>query len=340
MKKERFCEVILLLIFILFFACEEEEKIVLPTVETASVDEIYNTTARVGGRVVDNGGADVTDRGVYWGTSTTPETSGTKLQVGTGIGIFYDTLSGLTSGTKYYVKAYAINSMGTSYGDETFFTTQISLPTVSTSPVTELTPTTAKIGGNVTDDGGFEVTQRGVHWGTEPNPRITGTKLVIGSGKGEFSQTLTGLTRALTYYVIAFATNVKGTSYGEEIGFSTEPELPTVFTSDILDIKAYSAVVGGNVSSSGGTDITERGVYWGTSSEPQSNGTKLMIGNGTGSYADTLDGLSPGMTYYVVAYAVNSLGTSYGEEISFTTLGEVPTVALFDYSDLTATGVT
>ncbi len=336
MKKEYYKIVILLMMFIAFFSCQKEEKIVLPSVDTASVDEIYNTSARVGGRISNNGGADITDRGVYWGTSTSPETSGTKLQVGTGIGAFYENLSGLTSG----MKAYAINSMGTSYGDETFFTTQINLPTVVTSAVTEYTSTSARIGGNVSDNGGFEVSQRGVHWGTEANPRLTGKKIVLGSGDGDFSQTVTDLSRAYTYYVIAFATNLKGTSYGEEINFSTEPELPRVFTTSISNITAYSARVGGTISSNGGTEITERGVFWGTSTDPVTTGTKLIIGSGMGDFMETLVNLNPGVTYYVKAYAVNGIGTSFGEEKSYTTLGEVPTVGNLEYTDLTANSIT
>ena len=236
MKRFYIYTAILFTILIAFFACEKEAKIVLPTVSTASVDEIYNTSARVGGRISDNGGAEITDRGVYWDTATGPETSGTKLQIGIGMGTFFDTIAGLTPGVKYFVKAYATNSQGTSYGDETFFTTQISLPTITTSAVSELTPTSARVGGNISDDGGFEVSQRGVYWGTDPNPRLTGTKLAMGSGAGEFSQTLTGLDRAVSYFVSAYATNIKGTAHGNEISFTTEPELPTVSTATILDI--------------------------------------------------------------------------------------------------------
>jgi len=331
---------ILILMFTTFLSCEKEEKIDPPHVETASVDEIYNTSARVGGRVTDNGGAEITDRGVYWGTSTSPEKSGTKLQSGTGDGEFYETLSDLSSGVKYYVTAYAVNSAGTTYGNETFFTTQISLPTVITSPVTEYTSTSATVGGSVTDNGGFEITVRGIYWGTEPNPRLTGTRVEMGSGDGDFSQTFTELNRSITYYVIAFATNIKGTSYGSEISFSTEPELPIVITATILDITPYSATAGGVVSSSGGSDVTERGIYWGTAAAPVTTGTKLVIDSGTGSFADTLDNLTPGTTYYVTAYAINSIGTAYGEEKSFLTIGKEPIIdEILDYKDLTTNGV-
>ncbi len=339
MKKFKSSSVIFLLTFIAFLACDKKEKVFLANVDTASVDEIYNTSARVGGRVTDNGGAEITERGVYWGTSEKPEKTGTKLQSGSGNGIFYEVLSELTSGMKYYVTAYAVNSLGASYGNETFFTTQISLPTVTTSAITEYTSTSARVGGVISDNGGFEITRRGIYWGTEPDPRNTGAKIEIGSGDGDFSVMLTGLSRDLTYYVIAFAANIKGSSYGVEINFVTGPEKPVVFTSAISDITAYSAKAGGVVSSGGGMDVTERGIFLGTSANQVANRTKLAMGSGTGSFAATLDNLNPAVTYYITAYAVNSIGTSYGEEKSFLTAGKEPTVTASAITSLTSTGV-
>jgi uncharacterized protein (TIGR02145 family) len=334
MKKINTIPTVLLFVLVVLFACKREEEEVLPEVITASVDEIYNTSARVGGRTANNGGPEISDRGVYWGTSADPEKGGTKLQIGTGNGIFYDNLSGLTPGVKYYVKAYANNGIGESFGKETFFTTQISLPTVETSDVSEFTSTSVRLGGVVTDDGGFEVTQRGVYWGDEPDPRLKGTKLIIGSGDGSFSQTVTGLSRANTYYAIAFATNLKGTSYGREITFSTEPELPVVVTGSIFNITPFGAEAGGVVTSSGGLDVTERGFYWGTSPDPVATGTKLAIGNGTGSFTSILTNLNPAIRYYVRSYAINGMGIAYGEEKNFLTKGEKPLIDTVRYSDL------
>ncbi|HEX2921547.1 MAG TPA: FISUMP domain-containing protein [Bacteroidales bacterium] len=316
---------ILLAVVTILTFCKKEAEIVPAKIDTESVDEITGTSARVGGRVSNDGGSEITERGIYWGTGTEPEKNGTKLQSGSGLGIYHETISGLTPGVKYYVKAYARNSNGTAYGEETFFTTQISMPAVSTAEVTEFTTTTATIGGEVTADGGFDITERGIFWGVEPNPRLTGVKIIIGQGMGTFTKTLEGLSRAYTYYVVAYATNIKGSSYGEEVSFKTEPEQAVVYTSAVSGIGTHSANVGGNVSTDGGSEVTERGIWWGTSSNPATSGTKVQAGTGVGTFTTAL-ALNPATTYYVTAYATNNLGTSFGDVKSFTTKGDQPKI--------------
>jgi uncharacterized protein (TIGR02145 family) len=95
----------------------------IPTVETSIITNISQTFATVGGNVSGVSVDTITERGVYWGKSTNPETSGAKLQIGYDTGSFSGTLSNLTPNTLYYVKAYAINSYGTFYGDQERFIT-------------------------------------------------------------------------------------------------------------------------------------------------------------------------------------------------------------------------
>jgi uncharacterized protein (TIGR02145 family) len=94
-------------------------------------------------------------------------------------------------------------------------------PSVSTTAVTTFTSTEATVGGDVTFDGNATVTDRGVYWGTSPDPVATGSKFHIGNGTGPFSASLPGLTPNTTYYVKAFATNSLGKSFGEEVFFTT-----------------------------------------------------------------------------------------------------------------------
>jgi len=93
------------------------------------------------------------------------------------------------------------------------------MPTVTTNEVTNITAASATCGGNVTDDGGFTVTARGVCWSTSPNPTISDSHTTDGTGTGEFTSSLTGLTDNATYYIRAYATNSKGTRYGEQKSF-------------------------------------------------------------------------------------------------------------------------
>ena len=98
-----------------------------------------------------------------------------------------------------------------------------------------------------------------------------------------------------------------------------DPEIPVLTTVAITDITTTSAASGGDVTSDGGADVVARGVCWGTSANPTIAGSSTSDGTGTGAFTSSLTGLTPNTTYYVRAYATNSAGTGYGNEISFTT---------------------
>ncbi|MBR3915357.1 MAG: hypothetical protein IKJ64_06525 [Bacteroidales bacterium] len=297
-----------------------------PVVETGAVENITLTFATCGGNVVSDCGADVTERGVCWSTSPNPTINDNITTNGNGTGTFTSNLINLTANTTYYVRAYANNSAGTGYGNEISFTTlkDIVKPTVKTNEVSSVVQDAAICGGVVIDDGGAEVTARGVCWSTSQNPTINGSHTDDGTGEGDFTSTITGLTAGTTYYVRAYATNVMGTAYGEQRSFATTSEevlLPTVITEEVTDITTDSATSGGNVTSDGGATVTARGVCWSTSQNPtiDDNDGMTTDGNGTGSFTSNIPNLAPNTRYYVRAYATNSAGTGYGDEISFTT---------------------
>ena len=135
---------------------------------------------------------------------------------------------------------------------------------------------------------------------------------------------MSDLSQNTTYYVRAYATNSEGTAYGEEISFTTLEEIiitmPAVVTLEATEITETSAVVAGEVTSDGGAEVTARGICWNTNQNPTIADSHTTEGIGTGSFVSSLPTLSPNTTYYARAYATNSEGTAYGEEITFSTL--------------------
>ena len=203
--------------------------------------------------------------------------------------------------------------------------TKQDIPEVTTQDVTNIGVLSATCGGIVTDDGGAEVTARGVCWSIKQLPTIMDSHTTDGNGTGSYTSNITGLNAGTTYYVRAYATNSEGTSYGSQKSFTTTQhyEPPTVTMNNVTGITETTAVCGGNVTADGGAMVTARGVCWSTSQNPTITGSHTTDGSGTGSYTSNITGLNAGTTYYVRAYATNSEGTSYGSRKSFTTNGQI-----------------
>ena len=316
-----------------------------PTVMTVQVQNITQTMATATGLVSNSGGAQVTERGMCWSTSPTPTINGNHASNGTGEGSYTVQILGLTAHTTYYVRAYAVNSAGISYGNELTFTTTAEMPTVITSQVTNISQNSAMGGGNVTSDGGATVTSRGICWSTNHNPTLSDNHASGGAGTGIYTVNMTGLTANTTYYVRAFATNNAGTAYGEEVNFTTPQNLsaPSVNTSNVINVTETTATGGGNVTSDGGAAVTERGICWSINHNPTTDDYHASSGTGTGSFTVEMTNLNPNTTYYVRAYAINSVGTSYGEEMGFSTISyqfapTVTTLPVVDIAQTTATG--
>jgi FlaG/FlaF family flagellin (archaellin) len=197
------------------------------------------------------------------------------------------------------------------------------LPTLVSLDATKITSVNAESGGNISSDGGAPITQRGVCWSVDENPTTTNNKTSDGSGTGNYVSILDNLQPDTKYYVRAYATNTVGTSYGNQVSFTTLPELASLTTLDATKITSVNAESGGNISSDGGAPITQRGVCWSFDENPTTVNNRTSDGSGTGNYISIIDNLQRNTKYYVRAYATNKVGTSYGNQVSFTTLPEL-----------------
>jgi hypothetical protein len=251
---------------------------VVPTVIINPIDLITNVSARSGGAITSDGGAAILSKGVVWSTFPNPTISNSKTTDSSGVAPFTSQLTGLLGDSVYYVRAYATNATGTGYSSQLNFTAaQAVLATITTSPITSVTSNSANSGGDVTSNGGGIISARGVVWNTSPTPTLSHFKTTDGSGTGVFTSNLTSLTPpGTTFYVRAYVTNSAGTNYGNEITFTTLAVAPTLVTKPITSITSTSATSGGIINTDGGSVITERGLVYGTTTNPTILSNKLI----------------------------------------------------------------
>jgi uncharacterized protein (TIGR02145 family) len=193
------------------------------------------------------------------------------------------------------------------------------LPVLTTDEAIEITTISATVGGNVTEDGGAEVTARGVCWGTAAMPALEDNFKASGTGSGEFSCIIDGLDPNTEYYARAYAENSVGVAYGNEVIFTTGIAPPSVTTGQVTGVTDNSAICSGTVTYNGGAPNTEKGICWSNSPDPDLDDSHVSVTTGSDTYSGTLTGLSSGTRYYARAYVKNEGGTAYGEQVVFVT---------------------
>ena len=211
---------------------------------------------------------------------------------------------------KYYITARDSSDM-------LFLNTVI--PTVITGTTTAITTTTATCAGNIVSDGGATITERGICYGTSVNPDTT-TKVIVTGTNASFTGNLINLTASTLYHYRAYAMNSVGLAYGADSIFTTAILVfaPTVTTGTTNAITTTTATCAGNITSDGGATITEKGICYGTSINPDTT-TKVIVSGTNASFTGNLINLTASTLYHYRAYAINSIGTSYGADSSFTT---------------------
>jgi hypothetical protein len=295
----------------------------IPLNITSTLVEVTGVLSPVNSMVI------VTSTGVVYDTARMPDITKYVVYATEKRDTFSCTLSGLNGNTKYHCRAFVTVDSIIKYGNDMEFTTlpqsSDGLPSITTIQPSLITANSAKSGGWVKTAGGGIVSARGVCWSSAPGATVDlSTKTKDGTDTGVFNSNMMGLSANTKYYIRSYATNTKGTSYGNEFTFTTNsssgPSVPTLSTITVSSVTATTAKCGGIITNDGGSAITAKGVCWSTSSGPTiSLSSKTNVGSGSDNFNSLLSSLSPGTTYYVRAYATNSNGTAYGNELTFNT---------------------
>ena len=199
-------------------------------------------------------------------------------------------------------------------------------PTITTIAPTNILATTVNTGVTILNNGNEYILAKGICYNTSGTPTFNDN---IGGGG-----LLTNLNPSTSYFARAFATNSNGTSYGNEITFTTTSGNVIISTNSATNITDSSFYSGGYISSDGGAPITQRGICLSTSNANPTlaiNNYSIdytIVGTGVGSFISeswychhpNYLYVNPNTLYYVRAYAINSVGTFYGNTISVTTL--------------------
>ena len=208
---------------------------------------------------------------------------------------------------------------------------------VETGTAVEITSSQAIISGNVVNLGNTSgLSQYGHVWGTRDNPTISDNKTQLGKtySTGAFNSTLTGLSPNTLYHVRAYATNDVGTSYGKEITFTTSLADVVLSTGSVNNITHKTATCQGEITSTGGNTIQERGFCWGTASSPTINNNKIVANTSSNTFTATLEGLAESTIYHVRAYAKAATGmVYYGNDVAFSTTAKGVKITKEEYSD-------
>ena len=188
-------------------------------------------------------------------------------------------------------------------------------PVVKTDSAGAVAFTSAKIYSTIVSEGAAAVTKAGIVWGILENPTSLNSKTIAkdGFGVGSFTSQITGLAEGNTYYVRTYATNGIGTTYSDQIQFTTQTsKFPEVLTLDVTQLDFQSFTLNGEVKSIGTSPVTERGFEYAKVSD-FTNKVSISVGSGLGIFYKDVTGLKAGTIYYVRAFAVNSEGTKLGE---------------------------
>jgi len=307
-----------------------------PSLIAYTGDTITHNSVTFHGRVTNNGGSTIIDRGVCWSTINVMIVTGETFYIsdqGT-MGNMDIVISGLLPNTTYYARAYAKNITGLTYSNTISFdtsNTQNLEPRVTTFPIGEgVTSDSANLYGRFTDNLS-DISEVGFYYAIDSEP-INWISVIFPSPitSREFNMIITDLNSSQLYYYRAYAiktiNNVNNIGYGDILQFITKDNVPTdeptVETTgyDSDKLLENSAVILGEMTSNGNAIIINVGACWSTSPNPSISDDHSTEPPSSGTFITTINNLIGGTKYYVKAYATNSVGVGYGDDIEIITM--------------------
>ena len=309
-----------------------------PVLNMIDVLNITKTTADFSGEVLSAGDPAYTERGFVYATSSMPTIENTMAKITSTLNSntqYISSVTGLIEGETYYVRAYAINSVGVSYSsNEVKFSTIAQSVELTTDEVTniDVLAGTAVLNATMRNVGSPCFTERGFYYGTNPEPSVNDNVIRdYGTTAGKFSATITNLQPSSTYYVRAYAIQNEKYIYGETKVFGIHSEPSQVTTSSATNLSSTSATLNGYIAAMGNPAYTEKGFCYATHSNPSiSTNKRTVSGYGFGDYSLTLNNLEYETTYYYRAYVIQNGNPIYGNVVSFTTTWQEATVLTLD----------
>jgi len=339
MKRSNFVSptIVLTIGLILMTACTKEEPATLPSLSTTPVTNITSTTATSGGAISDDGGATIIANGLCWGTSENPTISDSKTSDNVSNGHFVSNITGLNGGTNYYVRAYATNAVGTAYGSAVSFLTLGEAPDGVTVAASNISATGATLNGTVYPN--YISTTVTFEYGTTTSYGQTAdvtSSPVDGNSVVNVSANISGLTAGTVYHFRLKAVNSLGIVYGADMTFTTLGQAPMATTQEANSITTVSAQLNGIVNANHlSTEVT---FEWGTTTSYGNNVTATespITGGENTDVSVNITGLTAGTIYHFRLKTVNSLGTVYGADMAFTTLGQAPMATTQEANSIT-----
>lgn len=326
------------LLCLILGACNDEDNYSsVVEIESGNLKAVTYDSAKFSGKVISGTPKDV---GVCWDVNPNPTVAKQSISMGSKNGTFECSITGLSEGTQYYVRAYAqTGDDSIVYGEQkTCVTMAHGRPVVYITDVVDIAETNAVVVSKMLVDGGLTISEYGIIYGAEEGLDVeNGQKVSLDATCNAVKTLVEGLTDNETYYVRAFATANGETVYSKVVSFKTECwAAPTIaletdnVTGDTFDAKV-------TVASGTPLPVLEYGLVYGTSSAPSvESDTKVVFGEGDGNATQVIEGLEEDTQYYVRPYAINKNGVYYGEQVTVLMLSNKAMISTISTSFVTA----